>query len=389
MPEEAQNRDAQARCAAASYDAPARSLQLTMRNGARLSLPVQGHALLGRAPEAALGTVEVSPDGLQLRWPALRHQERLAPLVMLLLGFGGPVTSRVPPAAGPVPGAPKSLLGLLMYREGHLTREQLQGLFQEQMRLQQSGTQVPLGQLAVRSGFITEAQLTGILKVQEQLGAAPPPVRALTIFLLESASVAPSALVAALQAQPQSGQPLEALLMQRGLLSENQLAVYQSRQRPAAPAGAAVPVGAGQGAPARPQAPPKPEGPVKSLLGIILEREDYLSQAQVQAIVAEQERLKAGGKTSSFGELAEKLGFITQEQLRFAISLQQKLAYAPGQGKPLGATLLENGVVKPSQIHLALQKQQATGQRLGQILIEQGAISENLLEVFLKMQQPG
>jgi transposase-like protein len=392
MPHRLVDGDPSVRAAAAGYDAASRTLRLRLINGASLALPLPTHPAFAAATDEQLAAVALTPGGEFLRWPALKRQERVPDLLLTLLGFGV-AAERRPPAS--VPPGPKSLLGLLMYREGYLTREQLQGLFQEQMRAQQAGTPMPLGQLAIKAGFMTGDQLQRALGMQEALAKVPAGDRGLILSMLESAATTPSALVEALEAQGAEGAPLEDVLRKRGLLSDHQLAVFRDRQQAAAPAPPPPPVKetvpAERAAP-RPTSPPAPaparQDSVKSLLGIILEREDYLNQVQVQAIMAEQERLKAAGKTGTFGELAMKLGFITPEQLKFAIQLQQKLAYAPGERKPLGAILLENGVIKPSQVHLALQKQAATGQRLGEVLIEQGAISEHLLQVFLQMQHP-
>lgn len=390
MPHRLVDGDPSVRAAAAGYDAASRTLRLRLINGASLALPLTAHPAFAAATDEQLAAVALTPGGEFLRWPALKRQERVPDLMLTLLGYGVTMERRVPPA---VPPGPKSLLGLLMYREGYLTREQLQGLFQEQMRAQQAGTPVPLGQLAIKAGFMTGDQLQQALGMQEALAKVPAGERGLIVYLLESAATAPSAIVEALEAQRSEGGSLEEALRRRSLLSDHQLAVFRDRQHAAAPVAPPAPVketipAAPQPAPRPASAPARPDASVKSLLGIILEREDYLNQAQVQAIMAEQERLKAAGKSGTFGELAMKLGFITPEQLKFAIQLQQKLAYAPGERKPLGAILLENGVIKPSQVHLALQKQAATGQRLGEVLIEQGAISENLLQVFLQMQHP-
>lgn len=133
--------------------------------------------------------------------------------------------------------------------------------------------------------------------------------------------------------------------------------------------------------------PPTDQPKVKSLLGIILEREGYVSQLQVRTIMAEQETLKAKGKGATFGEVALNLNLLTTDQLKFAVGLQKRLAYDPGKAKPLGLILLENGVAKPSQIHLALEEQNRTGRRIGEILVEQEVISDSMLDVFLSMQK--
>jgi hypothetical protein len=104
-------------------------------------------------------------------------------------------------------------------------------------------------------------------------------------------------------------------------------------------------------------------------------------------VLDEQEKRKGSGKATTFGEIALELGMINQDQLKFAVQLQAKLAYTAGKPKPLGFFLLENGVVKPSQLHVALEEAAKTGKRVGEVLVEQGVISENMVTVFLSMQK--
>ncbi|MDB5099058.1 MAG: hypothetical protein JWM80_3479, partial [Cyanobacteria bacterium RYN_339] len=55
--------------------------------------------------------------------------------------------------------------------------------------------------------------------------------------------------------------------------------------------------------------------------------------------------------------------------------------------KPLGFFLIENGVVKPSQLQAALEEAARQNKRLGEVLVDQGVISESLVTVFLNMQK--
>ena len=55
--------------------------------------------------------------------------------------------------------------------------------------------------------------------------------------------------------------------------------------------------------------------------------------------------------------------------------------------KPLGARLLEAGLITADQLHKALEVQAKTGERLGQIMIEQGYITKQALGHILEEQR--
>jgi len=52
----------------------------------------------------------------------------------------------------------------------------------------------------------------------------------------------------------------------------------------------------------------------------------------------------------------------------------------------LGEILIQQGLLSPEKLHLALQQQQATGKYLGEILTEQGLISEEDKQKALALQ---
>lgn len=378
------------RCRAIQYDA-GRGWRLQLEGGALVMVTPQGDPRFQQATEEQLAAVEVMVAGEVLYFRALGFGVRVPEFLAERLA--APPT---PERAAPVvrPGATKSLLGMILYREGYLSQPQLQAIAQRQQQLARDGRQPPLGQVAVQAGFITPDQLQFAIHLQEHLAHEADGAKPLGVYLLESAAVKPSVLLAALDEQKRSGERVGRILVRGGHLTEDQLSGFLSRQGQTREPAPPKPPAPEPPAAVQPPAPPPPAAPkaapaqlVKSLLGIILEREDYLNQVQVREVIQAQEKAKAQGKPSSFGEVAMSLGYITADQLRFAIQLQKKLAYVPGKPKPLGCFLLENGVVKPSQIHLALDEQQRSGRKLGAILVEQGCISEGMLEVFLTMQK--
>lgn len=412
-----------------AYDAARKALAVRLNGGSVLTLPAGMIPGLAEADPAAAAEAAVVAGGEAIVWRRLGLFVRVADLV--LSATGGPawrerlVSSVMPPWNAPprpagVPqaaaGRPasagtlvKSLIGLILQRENYLTGEQVQALFRRQMELKQAGRDVTFGDVAVETGLLSPERVQFAIHLQERLAHGPDGGKPLGVYLLESAAVMPSHLLAAMEEQKATGKRLGEVLIERGLIGRHLLDEFLTRQREVrgevAPAPEPVPAAIAEPTPAPvPEAaavaatgavaaaetpaaataePPK----IKSLLGIILEREGYVTQNHVRQITDEQERHKAGGRNATFGEVAMNLGMITAEQLRFAIGLQKRLAYDTGKPKPLGLLLLENGVLKPSQVHLALEEQARTSRRLGEILCEQGLISEGMLEVFLNMQK--
>lgn len=392
---------------AVSYDPARKLVQLRLKSGAMFVYPAQCDEGLNGASDAQIGAVEVLGDGDVLYWKEIKLLRRVTDILLAyaasepwrqrLLAQPFPPVPPKMPAGGPAHagGTVKTLLGLILQREQYVTPAQLQAIASEQAKQKAQGRDASFGQVAIQLGYLSPEQLKFAIHLQGRLAHAAGGGKPLGVYLLESAALLPSQLLEGLEEQERTGQKLGEILIARGLITESTLELFLSRQqsaqapRPAAPKPqpTAEPVApAPRQAPAQPAQAPPPRK-IKSLLGIILEREHYMNQGQVQAVSKEQDRLKAEGKVKTFGELALNMGYVTPEQLKFAVQLQTKLAYTPGSKKPLGAILLENGVCMPSQIHHALETQARTGRPLGEVMLEQGVLSENMLELFLKMQE--
>lgn len=124
----------------------------------------------------------------------------------------------------------------------------------------------------------------------------------------------------------------------------------------------------------------------QALLGLILEREGVVSRRQVEAILAEQARLRALGRPVAFGKAALDLGLVSQAQITHALKLQARVSYPPGGRKRLGMYLLEAGLIGPSQLAGALDEQATRGLKLGEILVAHGWLNEPVLEAVLTQQ---
>jgi hypothetical protein len=124
----------------------------------------------------------------------------------------------------------------------------------------------------------------------------------------------------------------------------------------------------------------------KPLLGTILLREGVIDAAQhVQALELWQEHRETGHPVP-FGQIVLALGMCTPAELSPCLRLQRKLATAPSRKKPLGHLLMENAVLTPTQVALALRLQKATGKPLGELLIAEEVLREPQLEVLLRLQ---
>ena len=124
----------------------------------------------------------------------------------------------------------------------------------------------------------------------------------------------------------------------------------------------------------------------KPLLGLIMLREGMIDERALQVCVTRWTQHRDAGRIVPFGEVVVELGFCTPAEMRPFLSLQRKLAAAPGERKPLGHLLIENALLTPTQVVLALKLQRATGQRLGELLVTEELLREPQLEVLLRFQ---
>lgn len=124
----------------------------------------------------------------------------------------------------------------------------------------------------------------------------------------------------------------------------------------------------------------------KPFLYTILMREEALTRDQLEEAIVEWARLKQEGTVMPFGQVVISLGMLEGAELQPYLDLQRKLAFPPGGAKPLGHLLIENAILRPSQVFAALLLQARTGQRLGELLMEEGVLRAPQLEVLLRFQ---
>lgn len=127
--------------------------------------------------------------------------------------------------------------------------------------------------------------------------------------------------------------------------------------------------------------------PEIELVALICEREGYLAREHVlQVMAAQAQHEAAGNPRPRFGDVAVYYKLVGATDMRYATSIQDKLAVPPGQRRPLGYYLLEAGVLKPSQVLEALEEQAFYGSRLGEILIRNGWATDADIEAALATQ---
>jgi hypothetical protein len=123
------------------------------------------------------------------------------------------------------------------------------------------------------------------------------------------------------------------------------------------------------------------------LIALIMEREGYLTRSQIEQACALQRNLADKGQPTALGDIAEKLGFCTATDVRYARSIEVKLEVPSGQRRPLGYYLLEIGALLPSQLLEGLEEQAFYGSRLGEILVRNQWVTDDDVERCLALQK--
>lgn len=127
--------------------------------------------------------------------------------------------------------------------------------------------------------------------------------------------------------------------------------------------------------------------PEIELLALICEREEFMSREQVLHVMGVQEQSHvASGKRPAFQDVAVHFKLVLPADMKYAMSIADKLAVPAGQRRPLGYYLLEMGTLKPSQVLEALEEQAFYGSRLGEIIIRNGWATDADIERALALQ---
>jgi len=93
----------------------------------------------------------------------------------------------------------------------------------------------------------------------------------------------------------------------------------------------------------------------------------------------------------TFGDIALERGFITQEQLEWALKIQTDEDISEVEHRPIGRILLNEGFISLQQVGEILKSldklhEEKTDKTFGDIALEKGFITKDQLEMALKMQ---
>jgi hypothetical protein len=123
------------------------------------------------------------------------------------------------------------LMGVILWRELHLSLAQVQGLMAERRVLAAHGKRSSLAGLALAFRLVTRDQAARAGQLYRRLSARPGAPKPLGYSLLEAGLVSGERLMNALDDQQRSGARLGAILVERGWISADQLAMFLMLQR--------------------------------------------------------------------------------------------------------------------------------------------------------------
>lgn len=124
----------------------------------------------------------------------------------------------------------------------------------------------------------------------------------------------------------------------------------------------------------------------RPLLALILHREGALSDQQIDRALRAWQSRRLEGQHTPFGQVVLSLGMLSAEALAPYLALQRALAAPPSERKRLGVLILENGLLRPTQLWEALKRQRETRRPLGQVLVSLGLLRPNQVEILLRFQ---
>ncbi|GEM_PF-1982176 len=128
------------------------------------------------------------------------------------------------------------------------------------------------------------------------------------------------------------------------------------------------------------------------LFGRLALKAGLLSEEQVRWLVDEQARLATDGSRATLGEIAQSLRLLTSHQVQVLL-LGQEFAVLRDEDRRLGSLAVRNGFASEEEVALALDEQKRAYQeertlpkRLGEILVEMGTLSQQQIDSLLKAQ---
>lgn len=114
-------------------------------------------------------------------------------------------------------------LGLLLLKEGRLTKDQLKKALLKQGEIRRFGRHQKLGEVIAKLGFLTDEEIAQAVEIQSTLIVQGSSHTLLGLLLVESGMLTPSQVFDALVEQQFTEKRLGQILQEKGLLTEAQL----------------------------------------------------------------------------------------------------------------------------------------------------------------------
>ncbi|WP_168206093.1 CAP domain-containing protein [Geobacter sp. FeAm09] len=120
----------------------------------------------------------------------------------------------------------------------------------------------------------------------------------------------------------------------------------------------------------------------RQMLGDLLLQSGYITQDQLDFALAEQ---KCSGE--KIGDVFVRLGMLTELPLQSILSFQSNQGKATASPLRLGDLLVETGQITRANLEYALHKQKTSHKKLGEILIDEGYVSASGVAHGIKLQK--
>ncbi|MBI4569503.1 MAG: FHA domain-containing protein, partial [Planctomycetes bacterium] len=322
--------------------------------------------------------------------------------------------------------------GMLAVRNGFLTEARLEEVLEEQKtRFARTGSVAPVGELLVEHGLLTPQKVRALLVQQERLkarkaeagaGAAgqaptPPsggrrPVSGPLRPLAHGRGPSSAALPRTPAPEPEPGPPPDAAIP-----SVPAPAVGALPDAPPAPSPAPAEPGLSESGPA-PRAPPPAQPEVEeagdTLFGRVALSRGFITQEQLETLLAAQQQDQPPGEQKTLGDLARELGLLSDEQVAAVIAEQDRREAAaaarpaglaapdgaPAPSKPsgdptrFGTLAVRNRFATEAQVEECVAFQETLRShgdsrtpRIGELLIERGYLKKQEVFAVLRHQQ--
>lgn len=128
------------------------------------------------------------------------------------------------------------------------------------------------------------------------------------------------------------------------------------------------------------------------VLGKLALKHRFLSDKQLREAISVQQEERRGGKRSLLGSVLLRMGMITQKQLDFLLSVQMMIE-TRGLDRKFGVIAVENGFVESAEVEAALEEQERLFKEsrairlIGEILVEKGKMEAGHRDAVLVRQE--